>query len=214
LDVGGDKPIRGLTLDGEPNAFLGMRGLRLSLMRPDVFRVQLRALARAGVHGSLRVMWPMVTAPQELEVARELFEKELAALQAQGIPAARPPLGMMVEVPAPAITPERFAAAEFFSIGSNDLIQYVAAASRDNSSVAALAEASLPAVLRLIGHLAVFGRERGIDVSICGDLASEPSAVRPLLAAGLRSLSVTPTSLARVKAAISMVNVEAVDEPA
>ncbi len=205
LDIGGDKPIRGLTVEGEPNTFLGVRGLRLSLVRPDVFRVQLRALARAATHGNLKVMWPMVTIPEELERARELFEEELSGLHARGIPAARPPLGMMVEVPAPAITPERFAAAEFFSVGSNDLTQYVAAASRDNAAVAGLADASLPAVLRLIRGLADFGREQNIDVSICGDLAGEPWAVAGLIRAGLRSLSVAPAALARVKAAVAAV---------
>ncbi|MGE0212432.1 MAG: phosphoenolpyruvate--protein phosphotransferase [Parvibaculaceae bacterium] len=214
LDIGGDKPIKGLTVEGEANAFLGVRGIRLSLKRPEVFRVQLRALARAAVHGTLKVMWPMVTVPEELDEARALFEESLAGLKARGVPAARPPLGMMVEVPAAAITPERFSAAEFFSIGSNDLLQYVAAASRDNGAVASLAEASLPAVLALIGGLAEHARKRGIEVSICGDLAGDPMAASPLLKAGLRSLSVAPVALARVKAAVAQVHLGSVHDAA
>ncbi|MFO1090711.1 MAG: phosphoenolpyruvate--protein phosphotransferase [Hyphomicrobiales bacterium] len=203
LDAGGDKPIRGYTPDGETNTFLGVRGLRLSLARPDVFRVQLRALARAAVHGNLKVMWPMVTRPEELDEAAALFDAELAALQAKGIAAARPPLGMMVEVPYPALMPERFASAEFLSVGSNDLQQYMAAAARDNAQVAPLAEAVIPGVVKLIRGLTDFGREAGIDVSICGDLASDTRYTEQLVAAGLRSLSVAPAALGHVKAAVS-----------
>jgi phosphotransferase system enzyme I (PtsI) len=208
LDIGGDKPIRGLTVEGESNPFLGVRGLRLSLARPDVFRVQLRALARAAVHGRLKVMWPMVTVPDELIEARRLFEEELAALQAKGVAAARPPLGMMVEVPAPAITPELYEA-DFFSIGSNDLLQYLAAAARDSSAVAPLADGVLPALLRLVQGLSRFAAERRIELSICGNLASEPEKVPALLKAGLRSLSVAPAALASVKATIAGVSLKA-----
>ena len=103
LDAGGDKPIAGLTPENETNSFLGVRGLRLSLARPEVFRVQLRALGRAAVHGKLKVMWPMVTVPEEFTAAAALFDEELAAMRGQGIACARPPLGMMIEVPFPAL---------------------------------------------------------------------------------------------------------------
>ena len=123
LDAGGDKPVPGLTI-AEANPFLGCRGIRLSLLRPDVFRVQLRALARAAVHGNLQVMLPMVSRPEEVGRAGELFDACIAELRAEGVEAVRrPPLGIMVEVPCVAITPERFLAADFFSIGSNDLTQ-------------------------------------------------------------------------------------------
>ncbi len=203
LDAGGDKPIRGYTPEAEANSFLGVRGLRLSLARPEVFRVQLRALARAATHGALKVMWPMVTAPGELAAAAALFDAELAALRAAGIAAARPALGMMVEVPYPALMPQAFAAAAFFSVGSNDLQQYLAAAARDNAAVAPLAEAVVPGVIELIRGLAAFGGERGLDVSICGDLASDTRHTGDLLRAGLRSLSVAPAALGHVKAAIA-----------
>src|SRR5213079_2606385 len=100
LDAGGDKPIAGLTVDGERNSFLGLRGIRLSLARPEVFRVQLRALARAAVHGVLKVMLPMVAIPSELDRAAVILDEEVAALRAKGVACARPPLGIMIEVPA------------------------------------------------------------------------------------------------------------------
>jgi phosphotransferase system enzyme I (PtsI) len=148
-------------------------------------------------------MWPMVTRPEELDEAAALFDAELAALKAKGVPSARPPLGMMVEVPYPALMPERFGKAEFFSVGSNDLQQYVAAAARDNAQVAPLAEAVIPGVIRLIEGLTAYGRQAGIDVSICGDLAGDTRYTEDLVAAGLRSLSVAPAALGHVKAALS-----------
>jgi phosphotransferase system enzyme I (PtsI) len=116
---------------------------------------------------------------------------------------ALPPLGIMVEVPAVAVAPELFTAAAFFSIGSNDLTQYVTAASRDEPSVASLNDPAHPAVARLIAAVALFGRDRGIPVSVCGDMASEPRHLPVLIEAGVTSLSVAPAALARVKAAIS-----------
>ena len=205
FDIGGDKPVRGLTIEGEANPFLGVRGLRLALARPDVLSVQLRALARLAPGNQLRVMWPMVTAPNELVQGRVIFDREVALLQANGVPAALPQLGMMVEVPVPAIMPELFET-NFLSIGSNDLVQYLAAASRDNPAVAGLAEAAFPVTLKLISGLALFAKQRGVDLSICGDLASETDKIPALLRAGLRSLSVTPAALGAVKAAIANVN--------
>src|SRR5690606_19841080 len=138
LDAGGDKPVAGLTLDGESNPFLGTRGIRLSLKRPEVFKVQLRAMARAAAAGNVKVMLPMVTAPAEIDAAAELLDATVAELAAAGVACRRPLLGIMVEVPAVAIVPERFARADFFSIGSNDLTQYVTAAARDIAGVADL----------------------------------------------------------------------------
>jgi phosphotransferase system enzyme I (PtsI) len=203
LDIGGDKPIAGLTPAGEKNPFLGLRGVRLTLQRRDVFRTQLRALARAAVHGRLKVMIPMVTIPEELSAAAALLDDCLAELQREGIPCARPPLGIMVEVPAVAICPELFANADFFSIGSNDLTQYVTASSRDEPAVAALNDPSHPAVARLIASVAQFGRDNAIPVSLCGDMASDAALLPGLLAAGLTSLSVAPARIARIKRALA-----------
>ncbi len=202
LDAGGDKPIAGLTPDGERNPFLGLRGLRLSLARPDVFRIQLRALARAAVLGPLKVMAPMVSAPDEFEAFRQLFEDVLAELAAEGIAAARPALGMMVEVPAAALNIGAFAA-EFVSIGSNDLIQYVMAASRDEPAVANLYRPRDPAVIELIRRVVEVGGAKGKEVSLCGEMASEAALVPILLEAGLRRLSMAPAAIGRVKAAIA-----------
>lgn len=202
LDAGGDKPIPGLTPEGESNPFLGLRGLRLSLAHPAVFAQQLRALVRAAPLGQLKVMVPMVTTPAELREARRHLEAALAHCRAAGQAAALPPLGMMVEVPAAALTAGDFPA-DFYSIGSNDLVQYVTATGRDNDAVAALHDPRNPAVLELIGRVAQAGAARGVEVSLCGDMASDPALVPLLLRRGLRSLSVAPGRLAAVKAAVA-----------
>jgi phosphotransferase system enzyme I (PtsI) len=195
--------VRGLTPEGEQNPFLGLRGVRLTLAHVEVFRTQLRALARAAVHGRLKVMIPMVTVPDEIAHTAALLDSCLAELRAAGKPSAAPPLGIMVEVPAVAVAPELFGKAAFFSIGSNDLTQYVTAASRDDARVAALNDPSHPAVLRLIAAVARHGRETGTPVSLCGDMASEPRHVKALLDHGITSLSVAPARIAAVKAAIA-----------
>jgi phosphotransferase system enzyme I (PtsI) len=207
IDAGGDKPVKGLTVE-EPNPFLGLRGVRLSLERPDVFRVQLRALARAAVHGNLKVMLPMVTVPEEITRSAALLDQTAAELAGEGVAASRPQLGIMVEVPAVAITPEAFSSAAFFSIGSNDLTQYVTAAARDSHRVAALNDAANPAVMRLIREVAAFGVRTGMEVSLCGDAAGDPALVPALIRAGLRTLSVAPSALGTVKAAISGVRLD------
>jgi phosphotransferase system enzyme I (PtsI) len=205
LDAGGDKPISGLTIDGESNPFLGLRGIRLSLSRPEVFRLQLRALARAAVHGTLKVMLPMVAVPSELYRAGVLLDAEIAALRADGIVCARPPLGIMVEVPAAALRAEDFDAA-FYSIGSNDLTQYTMAAARDIGAVADLNDAGNPAVLALIAHTVEAGGARGVEVSLCGDAAADPRLTEALLATGLTTFSVAPVAVARLKAMIATVS--------
>jgi phosphotransferase system enzyme I (PtsI) len=202
LDAGGDKPIAGLTIDGESNPFLGLRGIRLSLTRPEVFRVQLRALSRAAVHGELKVMLPMIAVPSELDSAGAMLDAEFTALKAEGIACARPPLGIMVEVPAAALCAEDFGAA-FYSIGSNDLTQYTMAAARDIGAVADLNDTGNPAVLALIVRTVEAGRKRSVEVSLCGDAAADTRLTAPLLATGLTTLSVSPIAVARLKAAIA-----------
>jgi phosphotransferase system enzyme I (PtsI) len=206
LDVGGDKPIAGLTPEGESNPFLGLRGVRLSLKRPEVFAVQLRALARAAVHGPLKVMLPMVTVPEEVAAAGRLLAEVVADLRSRGVPCRAPPLGMMVEVPAAALAIERFDAA-FYSIGTNDLTQYVTAAGRDITSVADLADPANPAVLRLIAEVARHGAATGRQVSVCGDMAGEPRYAAALLAAGIDVLSMAPNAVGPVKAALAAIRV-------
>jgi phosphotransferase system enzyme I (PtsI) len=202
VDAGGDKPVPGYTV-AETNPFLGLRGIRLSLSRPEIFRVQVRALLRGAVHGTLKVMFPMVGVIGEYTKAAAIFSEEAEALSAAGIAHRIPPLGIMVEVPAVAIHPAPFADVAFFSIGSNDLTQYVMAAGRDNGAVAALNDTRNPAVLALIAQVAAFGEARGIPVSLCGDAGGDPTVIPDLLAAGLRALSVTPAQLALAKATIA-----------
>lgn len=203
LDAGGDKPLPGITVDGEANPFLGVRGVRLSLARPELTRVQLRALARAASTSPvpLKVMVPMVTVPAELEAMRALLTAEVDALAAARIAHAAPVLGTMVEVPAAALTAARFDAA-FYSIGSNDLVQYATAAARDNAAVAPLADPANPAVLELISRTVAAGKARGVEVSLCGDMASTPALAAALLATGLRVFSAAPAEVAAVKDAI------------
>jgi phosphotransferase system enzyme I (PtsI) len=205
LDAGGDKPIPGLTLTAESNPFLGVRGLRLSLARPEVFRTQLRAVARAALHGDVKIMLPMVTLPRELAAARVMLDSEVEALRMAGVPARRPRLGIMVEVPAAAIAADLFDA-EFFSIGSNDLAQYVSAAGRDVGALADLADPIQPAMLRLIGHVVDVARARGIEVSLCGDAGGDPAAIPSLLRTGLRCLSMPPALAGAAKAAIAAID--------
>jgi len=201
VDAGGDKAIAGLSEAGELNPFLGLRGLRLSLRRPDVFTTQLRALARAAVLGNLKVMFPMVTTPHEFVAAQALFRRAVDTLQSAGTEARTPDLGMMVEVPAAALTISDFPAA-FFSIGTNDLTQYVMACDRGNGAVSALFDPMSPAVVELIRRVVDHGVASGKGVSLCGDVAGDPRRVPALLDCGLRELSMSPSSLAAVKNAI------------
>lgn len=205
LDAGGDKPIPGLTLEAESNPFLGLRGIRLSLARPDVFRPQLRALCRAATLGPLEVMLPMVAVADELCEAAKLLDEEYVRLSDAGIAARRPALGVMVETPAAAIAPDLLNA-DFYSIGSNDLTQYVLAAARDSAAVARLYDPSHPAVMRLIATVAAHGAARSRKVSLCGDAAAEPKLVGPLLRTGLRALSVAPAAIDVIKQAIAAVD--------
>ena len=203
LDIGGDKPVQGLTAPGESNPFLGLRGVRLTLVRRDVFKAQLRALARAAVHGQLKIMLPMVSVPEEIAESARLLDDVMADLAAAGVPARRPALGIMVEVPAVAIVPELFAPAAFFSIGSNDLTQYVMAAARDLAAIGRLYQPGNPAMLALIRNTVRAAGAMGRPVSLCGDMAGDERYIGALLAAGLRSLSVAPAALGHVKAVIA-----------
>jgi phosphotransferase system enzyme I (PtsI) len=147
-------------------------------------------------------MLPMVTTPDELREARARLDEALAELASQEIDARRPPLGVMVETPAAALMVERFDA-DFYSIGSNDLVQYVTACDRGNGALAALADPLNPAVLELIARVAAHGKRVGAPVSLCGDMAADPRCIPALLACGLEELSVAPSALGRLKAAIA-----------
>ncbi len=201
LDAGGDKPIPGLTVEGEGNPFLGIRGLRLCLAHPEIFSVQLRALLRAAALGPLKIMLPMVALPAEVEEARRLLVAAAADL-GEAAPAVLPPLGIMIEIPSAALSLEQFKI-DFASIGSNDLVQYTMAASRDGSGLGYLQRVDAPAVLCLIAESVAAAERMGIEISLCGDAGGNPEAIPHLLGAGLRKLSLAPPAVGRAKQRIA-----------
>jgi len=204
LDVGGDKPLPYLPVPAEANPFLGLRGLRLGLARPDVLRTQLRAILRVAADHPVKVMFPMVTSLAEFRAARALAEE--ARHQVEGAGGRVPSyleVGIMVEVPAAALAAEAFAAdVDFFSIGTNDLTQYTLAAERGNERVAGFADALHPAVLRLIRMTAQGAGSHGRMVGVCGEIAGDPVAVPILVGLGVRELSAAPPAVPRVKRAV------------
>lgn len=200
LDIGGDKPISGIEFPDEENPFLGWRGIRMCLDRPDIFKVQLRALLRAAVHGNLRVMLPMVSDIEELRRARALLDECARALAEAGTPHGTVALGVMIETPAavfaaPALARE----AAFFSIGTNDLTQYVMAADRLNPTVAALNDPAHPAVMAAVEQAARAALEAGIPVGMCGEAAARPDLVPEFVRMGLTELSMSPASILATK---------------
>jgi phosphotransferase system enzyme I (PtsI) len=201
MDVGGDKELPHLHLQREPNPFLGLRGIRLSLEREEAFRVQLRALLKASPFGNLAIMLPMVSDIAEVRRTKELIAGIRGELAEAGDAVADViPLGVMVETPAAALMAEEWAEeVDFFSIGTNDLTQYVLAVDRLNEKVSRLYQPFHPAVLRLIQSVAHAAGRRGKWVGLCGEMAAEPSAVPLLVGMGLSELSVSPASIPLVK---------------
>jgi phosphoenolpyruvate-protein phosphotransferase len=208
LDAGGDKPLPIPGLDAGPNPFLGVRGLRLSLEREDMFLVQLRALLRAAAavgpgEAGLRVMFPMVADPVEVEAARRLLAEAAEQLDRRGIARGPVEVGVMIEVPAAAVLADLLMEqVDFVSLGTNDLTQYVMAADRTNSRVAHLADALHPAVLRLVKAVVEAGRRAGKAVAVCGDLAGDAQAVPLLVGLGVEELSMAPPLLPGVRATV------------
>ncbi|MCB4771657.1 phosphoenolpyruvate--protein phosphotransferase [Ancylobacter sp. Lp-2] len=202
LDLGGDKALPGL-VEGGPASLLGERGIRFLLAHPDLARIQARAILRAAADSpatrdSVSVLLPMVTLPQEVAAMAALFDEEAARLARLGIAARRPPLGIMVEVPAAALTLDLFEAAAFFSVGTNDLMQYLSAAARDNPIAAPLNAGSETALFRLMAQIATTAEALGKPVSVCGDLAGDPEALARLVGLGFRDFSVAPSRLAAI----------------
>ncbi|MFV0423198.1 phosphoenolpyruvate--protein phosphotransferase [Oleidesulfovibrio sp.] len=211
LDVGGDKHIPYLQ-QGQPledNPFLGVRGIRFCLAQEALFITQLRALLRTAAEHTIKVMFPMVAHPVELRAGKALLERARAELKQEGLPAGDVSVGIMIEVPAAVSLADQLAAeADFFSIGTNDLAQYVMAADRGNSAVAALSDALHPAVLRQIMQTVQAAHAAGITVGMCGELAGKPLAIPLLVAMGLDALSMNSPAIPRAKDVLRNLNVE------
>jgi phosphotransferase system enzyme I (PtsI) len=199
-DVGGDKlPIGGFP--HEPNPFLGWRAIRMCLDEPELFKVQLRALMRAAVHGDVRIMLPLVVSVEEVRQTRYLLQEAAAELDRRDVAfRAGLPLGVMIETPAAAILVDSFVRdVAFLSIGTNDLVQYTLAVDRGNASLVTRYTPLHPAVLRLIARTVEAGRDAGLEVSVCGEMASQPLMAYALLGLGVRTLSVAAVGLPAVK---------------
>lgn len=204
LDVGGDKPVAGIQFPQEENPFLGWRGVRMCLDRPDIFKIQLRALLRAAVSGNVKVMLPMVSDISELRRTRVLIDECAAELKVENKPYAGFALGIMIETPAAVfIAPELAQEAAFFSIGTNDLTQYVMAADRLNATIAHLNDAANPAVMRAIAMVAKAGCEAGIMVGMCGEAAGRADLVPEFVKMGLTEFSMSSSLILRTKKCLS-----------
>jgi phosphoenolpyruvate-protein phosphotransferase/dihydroxyacetone kinase phosphotransfer subunit len=205
LDAGADKPLPYLDQTPEANPFLGVRGIRLGLARPDVLDPQLQALVRVAADHPVRIMFPMVATLDELRAARAAVERAVATTGAD----ARPEIGIMIEVPAAALAARHLATeVDFFSVGTNDLTQYTLAADRGNALVAPIADPLHPAVLRLIGMAAEAAADRGCWTGVCGELAGDPGATAVLLGLGVRELSMGSPAIPLVKEAVRAVDLE------
>ncbi len=204
LDAGGDKPLAYLPVGHEPNPFLGQRGLRYCLEHPGIFKPQLRAILRAAAQYPIQLMYPMVSALDELLLANALVDECCAELQAEGLPFDDDlETGIMVEVPAAVLAAEHLARfVDFLSVGTNDLTQYVMAADRGNAAVAGLVNPLQPAVIHAIHQVVQAGHGAGIWVGLCGELGGDPIATPLLAGLGLDELSMNATSIPRVKARI------------
>ena len=204
LDVGADKPLPYLKQAHEANPFLGVRGIRLGLERPEILSIQLRALLRAAVDHPISVMFPMITTLDELRAARGAVDTARADLERERVPVPDAlSIGVMIEVPAAALTAAVLAPeVDFFSIGTNDLTQYVMAADRGNGGVAALSDAFHPAVLRLIAATTQAAEAHGIWTGVCGELAGDPLATPLLLGLGVGELSMSAPAIPAVKQAV------------
>jgi phosphoenolpyruvate-protein phosphotransferase len=201
LDLGGDKQVPYLGVRREANPFMGFRSIRLSSAHPEFFQAQLRAILRAGCEGQVSVMFPMVSMLEEVQRLKKIMQRTRLALEKASIAhATNMPLGIMVEVPAAALCiDELLDEADFVSIGSNDLIQYLMAADRDNPQVAHLCEPFSPALMRLLARVIEACNNRGKPVTLCGEMAGWPRCFVPLFGMGLRRLSMSPSAVPTLK---------------
>lgn len=214
LDIGGDKKLDYFSFPEEMNPFLGYRAIRFCLDRTDVFRTQLRALIRASVYGRLCIMFPMIATIQEFLDAKAIFEEEKAKLVSEGVAVAdKIEVGMMVEIPASAVLADQFAKhADFFSIGTNDLIQYSMAADRMSEKVSYLYQPLNPSILRLVKMTIEGAHKNGKWVGMCGEMAGDAMAAPLLLGLGLDEFSMSATSILRARKIINGLSYEEMKE--
>ena len=204
MDIGGDKELPYLPLPEEQNPFLGYRAIRICLNRQDIFRTQLRALLRASKYGRLAIMFPMIATVQEFKDAKAIFEEEKANLVASGVEVSDDiQVGMMMEIPAAAMIADKLAKyADFFSIGTNDLIQYSMAADRGNERISYLYQPYNPSILRLIKNIIDASHKEGKWTGMCGEMAGDQIAVPLLLGLGLDEFSMSATSILKTRSLI------------
>ncbi|AIQ46040.1 phosphoenolpyruvate-protein phosphotransferase [Paenibacillus sp. FSL R7-0273] len=216
LDIGGDKELPYLDLPKEMNPFLGFRAIRLCLDRQDIFRTQLRALLRASAHGDLRIMFPMIATLGEFRAARDLLLEEKAKLREEGKEVSdNIQLGIMVEIPSTAVLADQFAKeVDFFSIGTNDLIQYTMAADRMNEQVSYLYQPYNPAILRLVKIVIDAAHAEGKWTGMCGEMAGDSTAIPLLLGLGLDEFSMSATSILPARSQISKLSAAEMKEMA
>ncbi len=210
LDLGADKYTQRRQRTPERNPFLGCRSIRFCLQNPDLFRRQLRAILRAAVHGNVHMLFPLVTNLTELRQAKAIVRDIIEDLEEEDIPhRSTLPIGIMVEVPAAALQAEAFAKeVDFFSIGTNDLVQYTLAVDRGNERVAPLFTAAHPAVLQLIRHVVRTGQQHQVPVSLCGEIAGDPEFTLLLLGLSIRRFSCTPPIIPEIKKVIRSVTIQ------
>lgn len=201
LDIGGDKALPYFNLPKEDNPFLGFRAIRVSLKRPDLFKTQIRAILRSSAYGNVRIMLPMIATLDEVQTAKGLIVDCMAELDSEDVPYNENiEVGIMIETPAAVIIADLLAGeVDFFSIGTNDLTQYIMAADRGNSDVAYLYDPKNRAALRAIGMAVDAASKAGIPIGVCGEMASDPSATAILIGLGVDSLSVSAPAVAKIK---------------
>lgn len=203
LDIGADKQCAYFGMEKEENPALGCRAIRLCLTRTEIFKTQLRALLRASAYGRLAIMYPMITSVKEVRRIREIVEEAKAELEARGLPQGHPEQGIMIETPAAAVISDLLAReVDFFSIGTNDLTQYVLALDRQNQSLDEFRDTHHPAVLRMIELTVENAHRAGIRAGICGELAADPELTGEFLAMGVDELSVAPERILPLRKAI------------